>query len=215
MHGTRRRVVTYKEKGKFLTYTQNSEQKATIGIVKSSLKILPRHNGVVPIKITEQTIMDHLAYFITDKNQQNGRDPNINIISGIHCIKEKTSVNILVSNYTDKHITFNKGEYVGCLQPTITDSMPSDQPETHPTNSLTFQKMMAEQVQQETFNPPHHNLKPSIELKLKALQKECASQFAKDEMTIGTTPLTEMTIDTGNSNPVSQKPDLIAMKNYQ
>ena len=38
----------------FLMYTQNCEQKATIGIVKSSLKILPRHNGVVPIKITGQ-----------------------------------------------------------------------------------------------------------------------------------------------------------------
>ena len=30
--------------GKFLTYTWNCEQKATIGTVKSSLKILPRHN---------------------------------------------------------------------------------------------------------------------------------------------------------------------------
>ena len=29
------------------------------------------------------------------------------------------------------------------------------------------------------------------------------------------TPLTKMTIDTGNSDPVSQKPYLIAMKNYQ
>ena len=34
-------------------------------------------------------------------------------------------------------------------------------------------------------------------------------------MSIGTTPLTEMTIDMGNSDPVSQKPKLIAMKNYQ
>ena len=31
-------------------------------------------------------------------------------------------------------------------------------------------------------------------------------------MTIGTTPLTEMTIDTGNSDPVSQKLYPIAMK---
>ena len=36
--------------GKFLTYTQTCEQKATIGTVKSSLKIPPQHNGVVPIK---------------------------------------------------------------------------------------------------------------------------------------------------------------------
>ena len=34
-------------------------------------------------------------------------------------IKGKTSVNILVSNYTNKHITFNRGEYVGCLELTI------------------------------------------------------------------------------------------------
>ena len=34
-------------------------------------------------------------------------------------------------------------------------------------------------------------------------------------MSIGTTSLTEMTIETGTSEPVSQKPYLIAMKNYQ
>ena len=80
---------------------QNYEQQATIGIVKSSFKIPPRHNGVVPIKITGQTIKDHMAYFIMDEKSAKGRDPNINIISGIHCIKGKTSVNILVSNYTN------------------------------------------------------------------------------------------------------------------
>ena len=37
----------------------------------------------------------------------------------------------------------------------------------------------------------------------------------KDGMSIGTTPLGEMTIDTGTSDPVSQKPYPIAMKNYQ
>ena len=34
-------------------------------------------------------------------------------------------------------------------------------------------------------------------------------------MTTGTTPLSEMTIYMGNSDPVSQKPYPIAMKNYQ
>ena len=143
--------------------------------------------------------MDHMVYFISDENSTKGKDPNINIICGIHGIKGKTSVNVLVSNYTNKHIKFNKGEYIGCLEPTITDNMPSDQPVTHPTNSVTLQKMMAEQVQWETFNPPCHNLKPNIKFKLKALLKDFALQFAKDKMTIGTTPLTEMTTDTGNS----------------
>ena len=39
--------------------------------------------------------------------------------------------------------------------------------------------------------------------------------FAKDETSIGTTPLTKMTIDTGTSEPVSQKLYPITMKNYQ
>ena len=134
--------------------------------------------------------------------------------------KEKISVNILVSNYTNKHIKFNKGEYIECLEPATEDSMTDDiptqcQPNNHSTNSVTLQKMMAEQVQPDTFHPPCHKLKPNIESKLDALLKEYASQFAKDETFIGTTPLTEMTIDMGTSDLVSQKPYLIAMKNYQ
>ena len=86
--GQRKKMVHIK-RWEILTYASNFEQKATIGIVKSSLKIPPRHNSVVPIKITGQAIQDHMAYFITDENSTNGRDSNINIISGIHCIKGK------------------------------------------------------------------------------------------------------------------------------
>ena len=75
--------------------------------------------------------------------------------------------------------------------------------------------MIAEQVKPDTFDPPHHKLKTSTQNKLDALLEEFKTQFAKDETSIGTTPLTRMTINTGNSNPVSQKPYPIAMKNYQ
>ena len=75
--------------------------------------------------------------------------------------------------------------------------------------------MMEEQIQPDIFNMPCHKLKPGIQSKLDTLLKEYASQFAKDETSIGTSLLTKMTIDTGNSDPVSQKPYPIAMKNYQ
>ena len=75
--------------------------------------------------------------------------------------------------------------------------------------------MVAEQVKPDTFDPPHHNLKTNTQNKLNALLKEYETQFAKDETSIGTPPLTKMTINTGNSDPVSQKPYPIAMKNYQ
>ena len=93
--------------------------------------------------------------------------------------------------------------------------MTIDQPETHSAHSVTLQKMMAEQVQPDIFNPPHHKLKPGIQSKLDTLLKEYETQFAKDETSIRTTPLTEMTINTGNSDPISQKPYPITMKNYQ
>ena len=206
--------------GKFLIYTRNCEQKVTISIVESILKILPRHNGVIPIKITGQALKEHMAYFTTNDDSRKGKDPNINIVSGLHYIKGKTAINILVSNYTNKHITFNKGEYIGHLEPAIEDSANSDLPShdqqvTHSTNSVTTQRMMAEEVKPNTFHPPLHKLKPSIESKLDALLKEYASQFMKDETSLAMTPLTEMTIDTGTSDPVFQKPYPIAMKNYQ
>ena len=201
--------------GKFLTYTGNCEQKATIGMVKSSLKIPPPHNGIVPIKISGSVIKEQMTYFLTDDNSTKDRDPNINIINVIHKIKGKTSVNILVSNYTNKHITFNKGEYVGHLEPTLTDYTTRDQSEAHSTNSVTLHKMMAEQVKLDTFDPPHHKLKTNTQNKLNALLKEYRTQFAKDEISTGITHLTKMTINNGDSDPVSQKPYPIAMKNYQ
>ena len=156
-----------------------------------------------------------MAYFLTDGNTTKGRDPNINIINGIHKIKGKTSVNILVSNYTNNHITFNKGEYVGHLEPTLTDDTTKDQTEAHPTNSVTLQKMMAEQVKPDTFDLPCHKMMTSTQNKLDTLIKEYKSQFVKDETSIGTTPLISMMINMGNSDPVSQKPYPITMKNYQ
>ena len=176
---------------------------------------MPQCNGVVTIKITGPVIKEHMAYFITYENSAKGRDPNINIINGIHKIKGKTSVNILVSNYTNKHISFNKGEYIGCLEPAITDDSTIDDLETLSSHSITLQKMMAEQVQPDIFDPTHHKLKPGIQSKLDAILKEYETQSAKDETSIRTTPLTEMTIDTGDSELISQKIYPVVMQNYQ
>ena len=85
-------------------------------------------------------------------------------------------------------------------------------PDSPTTHSITTERMMAEKVQLDTFKPPHHKLKQNIKSKLMELLKEYNSQFAQDETTIVTTPLTEMTIDTGTSEPVSQKPYPIAIK---
>ena len=213
--GTEKETATYKGKENFLVYMHTYDHKATIGTVKSTLRIPPQHNGVIPIKISGPIIEEHMAYFITDDNIPKGKDLNINIISGIHEIKGKTSVNVLVSNYTNKHLTFHKGEYVGHLEPAVMDNNTIDQTETHQTNSVTLKKMMAETVTPDTFNPLCHELSKTVQDELELLLWEYESQFAKGETSIGTTPLTSMTIDTGTSNPISQKSYPIAMKHYQ
>ena len=94
-------------------------------------------------KDTQSQDIQHASLVI--RNQQKERDPNINIVNGIHNIKGKTSVNILVSNYSDKHVTFNKGEYVGHLEPAIEhiDEEKSlhlqENSDAHTTSSVTTQ----------------------------------------------------------------------------
>ena len=180
--------------------------------LKSTLKIPPRHNGVVPIKISGQLLTMDTAHFVTDDSTHKGKDPNINIIDGIHKIKDRSTIHVIVSNYTNKHLTFHKGEYIGCLEPLELDS--TDQEGTHQANSITLKKMMSETVTSDTFNPPCHEISTPIQNSLKLLLEEYASQFAQDETSIGMTPLTSMTIDTGTANPVSQKLYPIAMKHY-
>ena len=198
--------------GKFLAFTHATTQKATIGTVKSTLKILPRHNEVVPIKLSGPLITTDTAHFVTDDSTPKGRDPNINIIDGIHRIKDRSTVNVLISNYTNKHLTFHKGEYVGHLEPIELHS--TDQGETHQANSITLKKMMSETVMSDTFDPPRHKISTPVQNSLELLLKEYESQFAQDETSIGMTPLTSMSIDTGTANPVSQKPYPIAIKHY-
>ena len=70
---------------------------------------------------------------------------------------------------------------------------------------MTLKKMMSETVTSDTFNLPCHELSTDVQNDLELLLQEYELQFTQDETSIGTTPLTSMTIDTSNSDPVSQK----------
>ena len=81
-----------------------------------------------------------MAYFISDEDSKKGKCPNIYIIDDIHNIKGKTYVNVLISNYTNKHITFNKGEYVGHLELPIEDMQQIQKVQNHQQPTLSLQK---------------------------------------------------------------------------
>ena len=49
--------------GSFLTYTRNCEQQHNIAVVKSPLKIPPRHNGIIPVTIKGHNLKAPVGYF--------------------------------------------------------------------------------------------------------------------------------------------------------
>ena len=73
---------------------------------------------------------------------------------------------------------------------------------------------MVEKVETDTFVSPCHGLRKDMKSKVEEMLREYKSQFAQDETIIKTTPPIEMKIDTGDSEPVSQKPYPILMKHY-
>ena len=160
------------QNGRFLAFTHTTTKKATIGTVKSTLKIPPRHN-VVLIQISGPLITTDTAHFVTDDSTPKGRHPNINIIDGIHRIKDRSTVNILISNYTNKHLTFHKGKYIGHLEPIELDS--THQGETHQANSITLKKIMSKIFTSDTFDPPHQEISTPVQNSLKLLLEEYES----------------------------------------
>ena len=130
------------------------------------------------------------------------------LIDRVHDISRNVTLQVLVINNSNQHVNFPKGMKIGHLEPPINELTQI------PINSATTQRMLPESVKPDSFTPPKYQLDSTIQQQLDNLLGTFKDQFAKDEMTIGTTSLTQMSIDTGDSDPVSQKPYPIAMKHY-
>ena len=74
--------------------------------------------------------------------------------------------------------------------------------------------MMDKYVQRNSFTPPLHTLLGDVKKSLNQLLETIKSQFAQDETSIGTTHLIKMQTDTGDSEPVLQRPYPIVIKYY-
>ena len=136
-------------------------------------------------------------------------DTEVRLIDGVHDISRNATLQVLVINNSNQHVTFPKGMKIGHLEPPIDDLAQI------PINSATTQQMLPETIKPDSFTPPKYQLDSTTQQQLNNLLRTFKDQFAKDEMTIGTTPLTQMSINMGDSDPVSQKPYAVAMKHYQ
>ena len=135
-------------------------------------------------------------------------DPEVKLIDGVHDILRNATLQALVINNSNQHMNFPKGMKIGHLEPPINELTQI------PINNATTQWMLPKTVKPDSFTPPKYQLNSTIQQQLDNLLGTFKDQFTKDETTIGTTPLTQMSINAGDSDPVSQKPYPIAMKNY-
>ena len=190
------------------TYTRNCEQQHNITVGKYTSRIPHRHNGIMPITIEGHNLKASMGFFISNQHTNKGYDPNIHVIDGIYKIKGRSTLDVFVANQINKHVTFNEGQGIGHIEPSI-DYMPQTS-----NNILTTQKMIDEHVHPDTLTPPLYTLLGNVRKPLNHLLETLKSQFAQDETCIGTNHLTKMQIDTGDPEPVSQGPYPITMKHY-
>ena len=174
-----------------------------VSVVKT-IHILPKHNGAISVSIKGHNIKTPTACFIGSQYT----DLEVKLIDGVHDILHNVTLQVLVTNNSNQHVNFPKGMKIGHLEPPINELM------QRPINSATTQRMLPKTVKPDSFTPPKYQLDTTIQQQLDNLLRTFKDQFAKDKTTIGTTPLTQMSIDTGDSDPVSQKPYPIAMKHY-
>ena len=190
--------------GQFLCYTEDMESGINRVSIVKTIHIPPRHNRAISVSIRGHNIKTPTACFITSQYM----DPEVKLIDRVHDISHNVTLQVLVINNSNQHMNFPKGMKIGHLEPPINELTQIS------INSATTQWMLPESIKPDSFTPPKYQLNSNIQQQLDTLLGTFKDQFAKDEMTIGTTPLTQMSIDTGDSDPVSQKPYPIAVKHY-
>ena len=193
-----------KHKGQFLCYTEDIESGINRVSIAKTICIPPKHDGAISISIKGHNIKTPTACFIGSQYT----DPEVKLIDGVHDISRNVTLQVLVINNSNQHVNFLKGMKIGHLEP------PINKLTQIPINSATTQQMLPETIKLDSFTPPRYQLDSTIQQQLDNLLRTFKDKFAKDKTTIGTTPLTQMSIDTGDSDPVSQKPYPIAMKHY-
>ena len=131
-------IYSYREKGHSQPALEKKEEHHNIAVVKSTLNIPPQHSGTIQIKIKGHNLRDQVAYFISNQHTKKGLNPNIHVIDDIYNIKGKLTPHTIVANYTNKHITFSKGQCIGPMEPPIDNMLQTS------VNSVITQKMMDE-----------------------------------------------------------------------
>ena len=173
--------------------------------VAKTIHIPPKHNRAISVSIKGHDIKTPTACFIGSQYT----DTEVRLIDGVHDISHNATLQVLVLNNSNHHVNFPKGMKIGHIEPPIDDLAQIS------INSATTQHMLPKTIKLDSFTPPKYQLDTTTQQQLDFLLKTFKDQFTKDKTTISTTPLTQMSINMGDSDPVSQKPYPIDQKEME
>ena len=138
--------------------------------------IIPACNVIktppIPVTIKGPNLKALVGYFISNQHINRKHDTNIHVLDGIYNIKDKLTFHILIPNYTNKHVMFNKGQCISHIEPSI------DHMAQTAINSHTTQKMVDKHIQLGSFTSPLHTLPDDVRESFNQLLEKLKSQFA-------------------------------------
>ena len=137
--------------------------------VAKTIRIPPKHNGVISVSIKGHDIKTPTACFIGSQYT----DTEVKLIDGVHNISRSTTLQALVINNLNHHVNFPKGMKIGHLEPPIDDLTQI------PINSATTQQMLPETVKPDSFTPLKYQLEPTIQQQLDFLLRTSRTSSRK------------------------------------
>ena len=139
----------------YIRYTEDMESGINWVSVAKTIRIPPKHNGVISVSIKGHDIKTPTACFVGSQYT----DTDIKLVDGVHNISRNTTLQVLVINNLNHHVNFLKGMKIGHLE------LPIDDLTQIPINSATTQKMLPE-----TVKPVRTNHTTTVRLPTKDLQ---------------------------------------------
>ena len=116
--------------------------------VAKTIRIPPKHNGVISVSIKGHDIKTRTACFIGSQYT----DTEGRLIDGVHDILCNATLQVLVINISNQHVNFPKGMKIGHLEPPIDDLAQT------PINSATTRWMLPKTIKLDSFTPPKYQL---------------------------------------------------------
>ena len=186
--------------------SRNQTNRNPINILSSINRVVVQPRSVTFVKLKTPANIKETCLITPLENADVLRDQP-GLTSPRVLAKNSKSLLLPIYNETSKRFTIHKGHQIAYLERVQTDDIA--QPKLEQANNTKLNQKSKIACEQNT-NVPHERkdakISPEVKAQLDALLQKHASLFASDDTDLGTTQLGEVSLDTGDSAPIKQRP---------